>query len=951
MENTSVLFNKETGQAEAVPDEFAQHFLSNETHELPLNDPEGNPVSASVKDVQKLLSQGYSQPSNDQLKSLLNQSKYSSTSEQVKTGLEGLAQGVAGPLATMAETKVLGVKPEDIRGREETNPGIHLGTEAAGFIAPAVATLGTSGAARLGVGAASKALPLVETAAKYSLPGLLEQAGVGAAKVASKAGFVNQIGQDAIKGAFELGLYSGGDEVSKYFKEEPGQTATSAMANVGLSAILGGVAGPIFGSIGRKLGGKQPAEQAFVSQLDRAGVESGDFAATINNAPNMSDTEKKGILAGLSEQKPNAPEIISAAERLGAPVMEGMTSNSKLVQRAEDSLINGAPTFSALKRQALYNEGYQKATQAVEGVLGEGSLMSKAELGNNLKSSITKQFEDQNAPIAALYEQLRAAHDVIPMAENSAKSIADELKQMKEFRLSPSSPEGSLANRVIKEAENIKTVDDLKTYKSMLMRSVSPTASSGERRMAGVIADKLTQLEENSIEDFAMKMAGTPEQKANVLNLIEQRKVANGFYKELIGKVQTISEQLGKGRVYGVQDAINFINDLTPEQITQKLFSKNNSEFLNYFAKEFPEQMQLMRQYQKGILKESAMKGEDFSLKTLFNKVNKFEPEIQKSIFSAEELAKIKDAETYIRAFPKEFNPSGTSHGIAMREFFEKPTGAMLSNLKDAAIEKFITMFGGNPEVSGANALGKATVNGYKEITRAVKSVMNQDKLMSTGLMAVSLSSREKLKDLVDELTANPEKLLDIGQNIAVPEYSAAFAQTAARAVQYLSSLKPPVDPLRPLDSKQVPSKAQEARYNRALTIAERPVTVLNLIKNGALTPDDVATIKNVHPDMYAMLSQKLSDEILNATAKGKKIPYSMRMSLSLFLGQDLDSTMTPQSILSNQPQQAPMPQGAGGPGAVGTPKKTKGSMMALSKIPGMYQTPGQARQAKKLMR
>ena len=163
--------------------------------------------------------------------------------------------------------------------------------------------------------------------------------------------------------------------------------------------------------------------EAFVSQMDKAAVEAGDFAATIENSSHMSTPEKKTILEGLREQKANAPEIIAAAERIGAPVMEGMTSASKAVQRTEDSLINGNPTFSGLKRQALYKEGYQKASQAVESTLGDASTVSKAELGNSLKSSITDQFEKQNAPIAAMYDELKAAHDVIPLAENASKEI------------------------------------------------------------------------------------------------------------------------------------------------------------------------------------------------------------------------------------------------------------------------------------------------------------------------------------------------------------------------------------------------------------------------------------------------------------------------------------------------------------------------------------------------
>src|ERR1019366_5705689 len=65
--------------------------------------------------------------------------KYSSTGQQIGAGLEGVAQGVAGPLATLAEQGlsklgVPGLTDEDIAGRQEANPITHGLGEAAGLI-------------------------------------------------------------------------------------------------------------------------------------------------------------------------------------------------------------------------------------------------------------------------------------------------------------------------------------------------------------------------------------------------------------------------------------------------------------------------------------------------------------------------------------------------------------------------------------------------------------------------------------------------------------------------------------------------------------------------------------------------------------------------------------------------------------------------------------------------
>ncbi len=879
---------------------------------------------------------------NEFIQPELLQAKYGTPLEQTKAGLEGFAKGVAGPLATLAETKLLNVPAENIRGREEANPGTHFGTELLGFAAPALATAGTSALAKAGIQGAAEALPLIARASKFTQAGLLGEAGAVAGKAAQGAGFVNQIGLDAIKGAFEGAILGAGEEASKALTDDPSQKLPNAVAMIGLSTLLGAAGGPIFGAIGRKLGGEKAAELApsFVSEMDRAGLEAGEFNSTIKNSNLLSETEKEGIISGLKEQKPDALEIKAAADRLGAPVMEGMTSASRAVQKAEDALINGAPTYSGLRRQKLYNEGYQKAAGAAAEVLGEGSEFSKAELGNTLKQQLTNQITEQNAPIADLYNAIKQGHEIIPLAKEAAPLLEKEISEIKELALSPSSPEGALAKRVVSEFGNLKTVDDLKTYKSILMRSVSPTASSGEKRMASIIADKLTSLEENSIEHYAKNMIAPPEMKANVLELIAKRKEANGFYKELITKVKTLSEQLGKGRIHGAQDAINFINDLTPEQITQRLFSKNNSEFLSFFAKEFPEQMGLMRQYQKGVLKETASKSGELSLKNLFNNVNKLEPEIRKSIFSVEELQKLKDSETYIRSFPKDFNPSHTSHATAFRAFFEHPTGAVIGNARDLAIEGFIKAVGSSPEMNQASALGKAAVQGYKAVSKSVKSVFNPQFATAASLVVTSEASREKLKKLVDEYMKDPEKMMQVGESIPIPELKTQFAQSAVRAVQYLSSIKPKVEKLGPLDPELKPSKMSEAAYDRALDIAEKPLLTIESIKEGNLTPQDIVTLKNVHPELYQGLSQKLHNGMIDHVSKGESIPYSTRLSLSLFLGQALDSTMIPSAIMANQPKSnAPQPQNQQGHSG------SKHSMKPLDKLQSIYQTQGQARE------
>ena len=608
--------------------------------------------------------------------------------------------------------------------------------------------------------------------------------------------------------------------------------------------------------------------------------------------------------------------------------MEGQTSSNPLIQRAEDALLNSAPTYSGVKRQELYGTGYQKAMDAVNDAMGPGSPYTKAELGQILQDTHVAQIEAQRAPISQLYDQIKQYHDVIPLSERSAPAIARNLADIPEMRLSPSSPQGKLISRVMDELPNLKTVDDVKQYKSMLNQSISPTAPPGEKRIVSILTDKLSNLEENSIVRFAQNNMKTPKAQAKVMDLINQREVADAQYSKLMKNVGTLSEQLGKGRVYGPQDAINFIRErLTPEDMVNRIFSKKDSQFMKFYGEQFPEQMQLMREYQKGILREGASKTGDLSAKVLFNNVNKLEPEIQKTLFSPEEAQKLKDAELYIRSFPKSFNPSGTAHTQELRGFFD--LGAIATkNARDAAIDKFIKMAGSDPQMAKAMNVANATIKGTQKSIQAAQAIFGPVKNLAISDIIKTRwpeeKSREKLQSSIDELHQDPTKAAQVfSQHSINPAYGFTYGQVGSNAVQYLKSIEPQTQKSGLLDTPRDPTSAQKMAYDRALDLANNPLQVIPSIKDGTLQASDIAHIKAIYPNWYRGMSQKLMQAMTDHIQEGGTVPYTTRQTLSLFLGQPLDSTLQPASIQSiqamyaqNQPMQQAQnqakPQGKG---------------------------------------
>lgn len=177
-------------------------------------------------------------------------SKYQTTGQKVLTAIEGAGQGFAGPVATGVEMGlhkmgVPGISPEEQEARKEANPYLHMGAEAAGF----------AGSMYVGVGEAAILAKLGTKA-------------IQGAKLAEATSIGGRLAAAAVGGAAEMAALQAGNEVSKYINNAP-QSVGSVVSDVGLSALLGGVAGPVFSGAGMAIKGviNNPEIKNFIDRL------------------------------------------------------------------------------------------------------------------------------------------------------------------------------------------------------------------------------------------------------------------------------------------------------------------------------------------------------------------------------------------------------------------------------------------------------------------------------------------------------------------------------------------------------------------------------------------------------------------------------------------------------------------------------------------------------------
>lgn len=175
------------------------------------------------------------------------------------------------------------------------------------------------------------------------------------------------------------------------------------------------------------------------------------------------------------------------------------------------------------------------------------------------------------------------------------------------------------------------------------------------------------------------------------------------------------------------------------------------------------------------------------------------------------------------------------------------------------------------------------------------------------------------------------------------PQQNIIMNAAKSRISNYLSGLQPQMNQPKLAFDSHPDTKMQERSYNTALDIANNPLSVLDKLGNGTLTPDHVSHLNQLYPEVNQEIQKKITKRITEAQLKGEKPSYKVRQGLSMLMGTPLSGEMVPSSIqaaqavfASQQTQNQPTSQ-----------PKQKRKTAILSKAAGQYQTQDQARQAR----
>jgi hypothetical protein len=943
--------------------------MGNNSAPVKVFNPYGDPETIDSSELEDALGMGYKLATPEQVRDAALKTQYGGALEGAKAFGEGVGSGLTFGASTWLERladagnaktweEAIQHVPEGMAARAKFHPVARGAGNVVGAALPALLSAGATAPEEAGAAAAGELGTQATGAelASFAPTSLVSSAGRAVTEAAEPiaeqaAGVVanpathpilNQIlARAAASGAgsaVEGAAYGLGRSVDESALGDPDAMGEKLLSNVGYSALFAGSLGTLFGAgSGAKNAlaarGESAAEVTPAQALEEAGLSTAppptDLEQTARfGAPGtpsgqstlrdsvefgeLAPESQKGILDGLSELKPNASEIEDAARRLDAPLPEGLLSDSEHIQKIEDMLRN-SPTPVGIERAALYKRGYERATGAVTDALGAGEDMTAAEAGNRLKQVVSDAFERKAGPVKDLYNQIEEYAPAVPVSDASTGAISKNIRKIiDEQSLIQGTPEHAFVNTFADGLDQVENLAQLKNFRTALNRATSPET----RFVSGLIKEKLDNLEQNAIRRFAGTMK-TPEAQQKILGLLDQIDRAKAGYSSLRDDMGRLGKTvLGRSKIYGPEDFLNAVEDQTPERFAKRLFAKDNSEFLQWLDREMPEATDVISQYQRSAIRDAATTNGAIDPKKIFKALDKLSPEVKKVLFDPEELDRIDAARTYLEAFPKNFNPSGTSSMEAYRRFFEHPItslGTWAVNKAALGLVKASVQVEGS-KISGLAVLERIGGQTANQVTKGAKALFRFSGDVVPPVVAYAAASKADKKAKLEERVADiheyandPAKLIqDLDAKTKdlyaiAPEITGSFHQTMARAVQVLAAQLPQQAMNAPLAPKSKLSDMEASQFQRFHDLIEDPVSLLGRVKDGRVTSDEVAAIRTVYPKLFASMQSAVLEELTNHAGKKKSVPYSTRLALGTFLGQDLDGSLSPQSLIANQ--------------------------------------------------
>lgn len=964
--------------------------------QISVKSPAGQLGTIDDSDLKSALSHGFTQPSNDEIDAYNNKQEYGSG---ILNPAIAAAESAAGT-ATFGQSRELEnfsglTTPEAQFQRAKQNPissnivgpavGLYFDPLGAISLTNKIGGKVAEGAAKI-IGKAPEGAGFIARAMKNAPAAAADFATQGAIFGAGNTvnehalGDTDEIGEHLLSNVGYGALYTGG--LGALIESGANTFGSSTLKDMAAqksfqSDIAQGVKNSEASEIAQK-----PASQSIedIQNIVKANPNVSQDGLPSSNA-------LKEAVQGLPdlEFQPHAIQYQSlqdpAARDLYKTALEGQSEEAKALMG-----------YEALQKA----EGVEKLDSTIKGISPDKELtIDPVEAGNSAVDSFTNQYESEKKELAPLFEHFDKVADgknvggfnTILKLQDIFPTIGEYLNQDKEglFQFSKykaTMPFSKEAHEAISSLVDAVNDGDLNLSK---LRNVRESM----RGLVKFDADPRASMQVGAIRKMLMD-----EMQDHVSRLAPDMNVREVFkrYAQNEERRPIIEKILGGS----ISDRASFAKTIKPEDVLNRLFSNTISVKA---AKEIlgSDFNKVAGDYLAGArakVTDEAKNG--FSSNKFATFLKGKQPELKEAFSSAESgvdptLARIGNLTDYMRILPDSpsVNPSGTAKTLGIMEKIAglsrvlKPTnmiqdlaenyaknaqsakrmatlnevlaGKTFSAASEAAEEKQVQgSVLAKIERASENMAYRITKNAQEIFKKGFAAAKNSIGLVGSKLAPSPMHKTDKRSDnqkahdvlaRINELQNDPEKMVSELEKATsalyqhAPMITQGIQSAATRGTEFLATKLPTRPPLSPLSNETYePSKTEIASFERYYNAVEDPMLPMRQVKDGSITPESVEAISAVYPKMYNQMKLAIMNEIPNVLKK-KDIPYQLKQSLSMFLGQPIDQSLTPQSVMNNQaaftPTQNSQPQGPNKrPGAVIASAKDMHANSRISRMP-----------------
>jgi len=835
---------------------------------VPMRTAHGNLTSVAAEDIPSALAGGFTPATEAEFQRADMEARYSTPGQIALTGVEGAGRGLTFSGSDLVLGLALGDEyAEDARRRQQINPGTAIGGEIAGAVLPALVSGGGSTAAT-GASLGGRVLRGVT-----ALPRLASRAGLAAEMATARAlgegaSVGGRIARSAashlVGGAVEALPHAAGRGLTQLVLDDDA-TMERVLAQVGLEAIAGGVAGGVIGggsraaregydAVARRLFGDATHPGLGAAMVRLSASLSGDSAESISRLA-LGDAGE-GLLSESARRNRQLAffGVDEARDRVARNLTRSLDDARKAVDTATDA-------FRGEVKTAKIASLLPDETAAAQLAAHDAQLSS-------IKAQLDDLLADRAVPWRSDLRRLRAAVDGdLPTNAAEAFAKADAVKRDLQSTVSAFAKAQRRSESPAIIARGREIIDKLDASAESLRTHLTTEQLFGAAAVA--------QREIN--EPWARMLAAgrNLEQQAKLFRTVDV-----GRYTETVADEQAINRYLG-GLVDPKNDAAH---------AAMREYIDQGDAFVRAVEKHggSPELRAAAEAYQSAAktIKAGLAEAEDAIVlgnqaRSLSTSGGLLDGDGGNMLgaglsFALDSLA-----------------PLGITAGIGAAKMaansLSRP-GATLRKL--ASVERIVMQATQRLDSSVGQYMQRIAKGATDTAARTARAAARES----------AASKYERTRDRLDAASANPDaaKAAVARSTAALPETARAkMVDRVGAANGYLLARMPqPAAPVSPWD-KPDPSDAELEVFARYVDAVEDPIGTLDReLKAGDLSSETVEVLRDLYPATHTHLVAAVSSRLSEMRTPPA---YDDLVTLSLILDTPLDPSMQPERIAGLQ--------------------------------------------------